>query len=691
MESNTVNMEASNKQQNNRGMNGTKLHSKDAKLSSESVPLKRTSVVEIVAVTTPDENDARGTWSGKLDFILSCISYAVGLGNVWRFPFLCYENGGGAFLIPYVIILCLAGLPLFFLELSIGQFASVGCVNVWRICPLFKGMGYGMLVMSMFCCIYYNVIIAYTLHYLYFSFTRVLPWADCTHNWNTYNCVDSRHNVTNFTSGHSRPSQEYFDNRVLGISDGIGEIGEIRWELAICLVLAWTIVFLSLAKGIKTSGKVVYLTATFPYLVLLSLFIRGMTLPGAIDGVKFYIKPEWSKLKTSKVWQDAAVQIFYSLGAGFGCLHTLSSYNKWHNNCHRDAIIVAIVNCGTSIFAGFVIFAVIGFMAYDAGVDVETVVVSGPGLAFVAYPEAIARMPISPMWSILFFFMVLLLGLGSMLCMLETVITGIVDDLEARFKNIRKYKSYITLATSILLCILGLPLITQGGIYLLTLMNAFSAGLTLLLFGFMECIIIAYIYGVERYLHDITAMLGFRPSFYWKICWMVVAPSLLMFVIIFTFVSYNPAKYGEDYVFPAWAEALGWLMTASSILPVIIYAAIYLFQEKGPVMERLKNSMKHKSLWGPALAQHRKEAGYHILEQEEAENRLNACADDSYSSSMNSNDDPELALNLKSHYERTQIDGKEDQGDVGASFLTDDIHARYKPKERLYPDIESAL
>ncbi|XP_033109015.1 sodium- and chloride-dependent glycine transporter 1-like [Anneissia japonica] len=522
---------------------------------------------------------------------------------------------------------------------------------------LYQSIGYGMLVMSMFCCIYYNVIIAYTLHYLYFSFTRVLPWADCTHYWNTDDCMNSKGtNSTNFTSGHSRPSQEYFDNRVLGISDGIDELGEVRWELAICLILAWTMVFLCLAKGIKTSGKVVYLTATFPYVVLLSLFIRGLTLPGAIDGIAFYIEPDWSKLATSKF--------------------------------ERDAIIVAFVNCGTSIFAGFVIFAVIGFMAKDAGVDVETVVVSGPGLAFVAYPEAIARMPISPMWSILFFFMVLLLGLGSMLCMLETVITGIVDDVETHYPSIRKRKPYVTLVISVFLCILGLPLITQGGIYLLTLMNTFSAGLTLLLFGFIECIVISYVYGVERYLQDITAMLGFRPNAYWKYCWMVVAPLLLMFVIIFTFVSYNPARYGDDYVFPWWAEMLGWFMTASSIAPVIIYGTFYLCQERGTLWERLKNSVRHNRLWGPVLAQHRKDAGYHILDQDQddIDNRLNAFADTS-KPHKDPTDDLESAIRPAANGDYRKLDK-----DEGSDFIAGPTHHSHFPKQNgNYTEIECTL
>ncbi|XP_009077773.1 PREDICTED: sodium- and chloride-dependent glycine transporter 2-like, partial [Acanthisitta chloris] len=353
-----------------------------------------------------DENKARGNWSSKLDFILSMVGYAVGLGNVWRFPYLAFKNGGGAFLIPYLMMLALAGIPIFFLEVSLGQFASQGPVSVWKAIPALQGCGIAMLIISVLIAIYYNIILCYTLFYLFASFVPVLPWASCNNPWNTPDCKDKNKllldsciigdhpkiqiknstfcmsaypNLTmvNFTREGNKTfvsgSEEYFKYFVLKISAGIEYPGEIRWPLALSLFLAWVIVYASLAKGIKSSGKVVYFTATFPYVVLIILLIRGVTLPGAGAGIWYFITPKWEKLIDAMVWKDAATQIFFSLSAAWGGLITLSSYNKFHNNCYRDTLIVTCTNSATSIFAGFVIFSVIGFMANELKVNIEAV------------------------------------------------------------------------------------------------------------------------------------------------------------------------------------------------------------------------------------------------------------------------------------------------------------------------------
>ncbi len=177
------------------------------------------------------------------------------------------------------------------------------------------------------------------------------------------------------------PSEDYYKRVMLGLElDTTWEnYGGLRWQLVLCLLGAWVIVCLCLIKGVQSSGKVVYFTALFPYVVLLVLLIRGATLEGAADGIAFYLKPKWETLKTINVWSDAATQIFYSLGPSFGGLITLASYNRFTNNCHRDAILIALSNCSTSVFAGFVIFSIIGFMAHEQGVPVDDVIASGPG------------------------------------------------------------------------------------------------------------------------------------------------------------------------------------------------------------------------------------------------------------------------------------------------------------------------
>uniref|UniRef100_A0A8C7CTY3 Transporter n=1 Tax=Oncorhynchus kisutch TaxID=8019 RepID=A0A8C7CTY3_ONCKI len=480
-----------------------------------------------------DENKARGNWTNKLDFILSMVGYAVGLGNVWRFPYLAFQNGGGAFLIPYLIMLCLAGIPIFLLEVSLGQFASQGPVSVWKAIPALQGCGIAMLIISVLIAIYYNIIMCWTLYYLFASLKGSLPWANCKNEWNTSFCLSAQAigNLTklvNMTFPDNKtyvsPSEEYFKYNVLHISKGIEYPGDIRWPLAGCLLLAWLIVYLSLAKGIKSSGKVVYFTATFPYVVLVILLFRGVTLPGAGDGILYFITPKWEKLNDAKVWKDAATQIFFSLSAAWGGLITLSSYNKFHNNCYRDTIIVCIVNSATSIFAGFVIFSVIGFMAHELKVPIEKVADEGPGIAFVVYPEALTRLPLSPFWAIIFFLMLLTLGLDTMFATIETIVTSVSDEFP---QYLRKNKPLFTLICCACFFFLGFPMVTENGMYMLQLVDTYAASYSLVIIAICELIGISYFYGLQRFCEDIEMMIGFQPNRFWRICWAFVTPTIL--------------------------------------------------------------------------------------------------------------------------------------------------------------------
>lgn len=207
-------------------------------------------------------------------------------------------------------------------------------------------------------------------------------------------------------------------------------------------------------------GKVVYFTALFPYFVLTTLLIRGASLPGAADGIIFYLTPDWSRLTEARVWADAAMQIFFSLSPCWGGLITLASYNKFHNNCLKNSISIAFGNCGTSFYAGFVIFSIIGFMAHELGVPVKEVAAEGAGLAFIAYPEAVSRLPISPLWSCLFFFMLLTLGIGTQFTLIETVCTTIVDTWP---DQLRHRKAKVLLCVCIFMFLTGSIMCTQVG------------------------------------------------------------------------------------------------------------------------------------------------------------------------------------------------------------------------------------
>lgn len=566
-----------------------------------------------------DENQQRGNWSGKFDFILSCIGYSVGLGNVWRFPYLCYRNGGGAFLIPYLIMLGICGLPLYYFELAFGQFGNLGPITIWRVCPLFKGIGYTMVTISALVAMYYNVVIAWAIYYFFASMQEKLPWSDCNNPWNDGKCAnlltgsfrdDTIHKVacrnttfmacTNFTS----PAEQYWDRVVLGVTDYNGntremeDIGVPQWHLTLCFLLAWIIVFLSLIKGVKSSGKVVYFTAIFPYVVLVALLINGAIKPGAGEGIKFYMTPDFKRLGDSKVWSDAATQIFYSLGVAFGGIIVLSSFNRFQNNCYRDALIVAIINCSTSIFGGFAIFSVIGYMAEKTGSSVATVVKDGPGLVFIAYPDAMADFPAPQLWAILFFGMVVTLGLDSQFAMMETVLSGLADEFPWLTSTTLRsiiYKSAVCGS----FFLLGLPLVCQGGIYLFTLVDWYSASFSLFFVCFCELVAISYIYGIKNFCWDIKMMLGFRPGPYWIGAWVFTTPIAILFIFFYKTVDYTKAYYG-DKIFPDWAEALGWLMVAASIIwiPIIM---IYELCKRGCGRSVCCEAAQNLEEWGPPI------------------------------------------------------------------------------------------
>ncbi|XP_037639521.1 sodium- and chloride-dependent transporter XTRP3-like [Sebastes umbrosus] len=541
--------------------------------------------------------EARPNWDNPIQFVLACVSYAVGLGNVWRFPYLCQMHGGGGFLIPYFIMLILEGVPLFYLELAIGQKMSRGSIGAWSaISPYLGGVGLASVVTSLYLCLYYNIINAWSFWYLFHSFQSVLPWAECPINANRTGPIEECERAT--------PTQYFFYRETLDISSNIEVNGGVHTGQALCLVLAWGITYLFIVRGVKSTGKAVYFTAIFPYVVLFIYLIRGVTLHGAINGVKYMFTPKMEQLADPKTWINAATQIFFSLGLGFGTLIAFASYNQYNNNFERQAIIVSVINCGTSIFASIVTFSIYGFKAtvnYEnclertrllllntfnlaedrinmdnvldwitklnttypeqfaeieyklEGCSLESeldTAVEGTGLAFIVYSEAIKNMPLSQLWSVLYFVMLLLLGMGSMLGNVTAIITPLRD-----FKVVSHLSDELLNGLVCLFCLLlGLGFTTTSGNYWFTMFNDYGANFSLLFIVLIEVITVSYIYGIKRFEKDIEDMIGHRPNWYWKIMWAGVSPLLLITLFVVYIVSYIR---GGTPTYQAWNQELG--------------------------------------------------------------------------------------------------------------------------------------
>ncbi|XP_043116334.1 sodium- and chloride-dependent transporter XTRP3-like [Puntigrus tetrazona] len=541
--------------------------------------------------------EARPSWDSPMQFVLACVSYAVGLGNVWRFPYLCQMHGGGGFLIPYLLMLFLEGIPLFCMELAIGQKMRLGSIGAWTaISPYLGGLGIASVVTSMYLCLYYNVINAWSFWYLFHSFQSVLPWAECPVNANRTGYLEECEVAS--------PTQYFFYRQTLNISSSIDENGGLHMGQALCLLLAWIIVYLFIVRGVKSTGVVVYFTATFPYVVLIIYLIRGVTLHGAWNGIKYMFTPKLEQLANPQTWINAATQIFFSLGLGFGSLIAFSSYNHHNNDFEKQAVVVSLINSGTSVFASIVTFSIYGFKAtfnYESCLERTRLLllntfdlseesasgnvsawirhlniteperfaaiaskielcsleaeldtaVEGTGLAFIVYSEAIKNMPLSQLWSVLYFIMLLLLGMGSMLGNVTAIITPLSDiKLLSRFLSVETINGLVCL----LCLLLGFGFASRSGNYWFTIFNEYAATLSLLFIVFLEVISVCYIYGLRRFEKDIEDMLGHRPNWYWKLMWAVVSPLLLFSLFIFYIINYIQ---GGTPTYQAWDKDLG--------------------------------------------------------------------------------------------------------------------------------------
>ncbi|XP_026324527.1 sodium- and chloride-dependent glycine transporter 1-like [Hyposmocoma kahamanoa] len=522
-------------------------------------------------------------WGNQVEYLLSCLGYAVGIGNLWRFPYLCYRNGGGAFLIPYFLTLVICGIPLVYLETTLGQFASVGCISVFNINPLFKGAGYATIILNVIAVTYFASIMAYPILYIYHSFSSPLPWQTCGNSWNTEKCTEITGNSSIFNSNGSitTPEDEFFHIRLLNMSEGISHIGGIVWPVFFCNVICWILVYLCICNGVKSVGKIVYFTVLFPYFVLCVLLVRGLTLQGAWQGILFYILPDWGSLAKPKVWADAATQIFYSLGPGWGGLVSMASFNRFHYNNLKSSIIIPLVNSGTSIWAGFVVFSVLGFAAERAGVPVGQVATAGPGLAFVTYPAAVAMMPAPNFWAITFFVMLFFLGIDTMFVTIEAVIAGILDE----FPKLRVRKRWITLLTCVVLFLLSIICNTEGGLHVLGLLDAHVAIACVPLVCLLELVGAVYTYGAKKLSADIEFMTGHPLKPFWLILWRYILPVILIVITIYTL--------REASGFAGWCVAL------ASVICIPIHIIRLIYQTKGPLLKRIRSNCQPHKDWGP--------------------------------------------------------------------------------------------
>ncbi|MBW8042423.1 MAG: hypothetical protein FVQ85_20840 [Planctomycetes bacterium] len=456
--------------------------------------------------------EQRESWGSRGGFVLAAVGSAVGLGNLWGFPYKLYSYGGGAFLIPYILALVVVGIPIMILEFSIGHYTQRAAPDAFkRGHKRFEIVGWWGIVLAFVIITYYPVILAYCISFLGYSILGIfnggdLPWAG--------------KGIEGVTNAH-----DFFFKDYLGHQEGTA-LGSIRWNIVWPLIIAWVLMYFCIFKGVRLVGKIVWLTVPLPWLMLLILTVRGLTLEGSMQGLAYYLDPVWSELAKPVTWRYAVGQVFFSLSLAYGIMITYASFLHRKSDLNNNALIISIADFATSFVAGLAVFATLGGMAFvtqQAGnpVRVENVAESGPSLAFVAFPYALAQLPYSAWFSFIFFFALVTLGIDSAFSMTESILASIVDKTGWRRSIVLPVLSLVGLS-------FGLLYVTQGGFNWLDTIDGFVNGTWGIAFmGLLECIVLGWLWRIGTLRRHANSRSDWQLGRWWDYLIRLVIPILL--------------------------------------------------------------------------------------------------------------------------------------------------------------------
>ena len=427
--------------------------------------------------------EKRSQWGTRVGFVLAAIGSAIGLGNIWRFPYMAYDNGGGAFLIPYFFALLTAGIPLLILEMGLGhKMRGSSPLSFRKIKEKYETVGWWSVLITFVVTVYYSVIISWATNYLVYSFNQ---------SWGT-------------------ETGAFFMGDFLEAT-GFWNFGGFKFNVLIGLIIVWGLNYFILYKGIKKGiekASKIFMPILAVLLVLITL--RGITLPGSIAGLNHFLEPDFSVLLNPDVWIDAYGQVFFTLSLGFGIMIAYASYLPKKSDVVNNAFITAFANSGFSFLAGLGVFGVLGYMAQAQGVPFDEVVSGGIGLAFVAFPKAINLLPaFKGIFGVLFFLSLVISGLSSTMSLIEAFSSSIMD----KFAMKRQKAITIVCGTGFLG---SLVFATGLGIGILDVIDHFVMAYGLALVGFVECIVLGYLWNINRIKDHVNLVSDFKVGNWWN-------------------------------------------------------------------------------------------------------------------------------------------------------------------------------
>jgi NSS family neurotransmitter:Na+ symporter len=484
-----------------------------------------------MSATAEKAEDRRGAFSSRRVFILAAIGSAVGLGNIWRFPYVAYENGGGAFVIPYLVALLTAGIPFLFLDYALGhRNRGSAPLSFARMKRGAEGLGWWQVGICFMIAVYYAAVIAWALRYTFFSFNKA--WGD-------------------------DPEGFLFGDFLQAGEPGVDTT--VVTGVLVPLALVWLSVLVILVAGVQKgigATSVVFI----PVLVLafVALVVRALFLPGAADGLDALFTPNWDALTSTSVWAAAFGQIFFSLSVGFGIMITYASYVHRDTDMTGSGLVVGFANSGFELLAGIGVFAALGFMAQANGVAVDEVATDGLGLAFIAFPTIISEAPAGAVIGVLFFASLVLAGITSLISVIEVVVSAVRD----KFEMTRRNAALAVTVPSALLSLLFFS--TTSGVYVLDIVDNFINRFGILLVAVVSMVVVVW---VLRSLPTLANHMNRNGSIHlgrwWIVLISVITPLALTYILVQDFIDHLQEPYGG---YPTWMLLVfGWGAAAAVI------------------------------------------------------------------------------------------------------------------------------
>lgn len=469
-------------------------------------------------------------WGRNVHFVFACIGAAVGLGNLWRFPYMAYENGGSAFLIPYLLCVFVLGLPLLCLEFGIGRWGGGSVAQGFaKAGGRWHWIGWWTLLNSMVIVFYYAVVLAWCAQYVVYSFTEA---------W------------------RSDPAA-FFQKEVLNISSSPFVPGGFRWGTLAALAFIWLAVFWIVKSGTGRIAKVLAFTVPLPAILLLILCCRSATLPGSGDGLSYLLKPSMKEIMTFNAWAAAASQVVLSLSLGMGQMVVYASMKKDDASLPRSGLIICLGDTAFALLSSLTVFASMGALAFANGVPLDKLKLDGLFLAFVSYPMAISAMPLAPVWGVVFFTTLLVIGLDSVFAVVEANMAGF-QELTGR-PDRQKWAMWLCLAGFAG----GLPFVTGAGLYWLDVVDHWVA-----YYSIAALIVLTMlVFGRSALLRELADRVG-GPVVKFFGVWRVLVKYFLPLVLVVVFGVKLVKEFGTPYGEYPWSVLLlgGWGMLVCSVL-----------------------------------------------------------------------------------------------------------------------------